>query len=628
VSLGQFDGYTLWLASLVGDLNWAVGLFPWGREPYVLKLLPSPASVADNPVTCPLCIREPRTHCYHEDEVCWVVDCSSCGTPMIVWKAHTDQLTPAENQHVCQVLLDLFGHFEVDGIRRTHPEHWHAHLRGEEGAVCNPVDPKIASQLSRGEVEMLDRLEAEMLAAGAAAEAAYEAGDFALAEQEDVRYAELQEQLEAVSAEVLESGTPQVGGSETQEGFGRDVTMFLAKSWAEYLRYQRTGWAMGGLDLSDRSKLAEYLRLNLRYDLKPSVTDPQLLEAAEDAYETLSPYFERGKATAEREDRILAKLGDLKAQRRVRRAEEWAHRQGRVVLPAMGSNPGGLQRRTARTRQGVLFETGTPVTFRAMRNTEPSVYMGARFGQDLEPAGTFMLVDDYDSWKDPRAQVGGWVFFEQTFRSPLVIAMVADDDPMAPVYGPTGWKRRLSEAFGGATGMELTKAILAAGHDGIVTVGPARNDVREVVDLTSLPRSAAMRAKKNDPGLQDGLEALRPALAEAAQKIVDAWEQDEEGLDLELGAGGVCDQVAQAMIDVIYEHLEGVEATCGAPEGEDHEWVVVTDGKEAFVVDIHPTVYETGAGYSWQKILGAEIRADDVAIDALDMDLVGELFDA
>jgi len=160
-------------------------------------------------------------------------------------------------------------------------------------------------------------------------------------------------------------------------------------------------------------------------------------------------------------------------------------------------NPGGLQLRSARTRQGVLFETGLPVTFRAMRNTAPSVYMGSRFGQDIEPAGTFMLLDDAENWKDPAAQLEGWVFFEQTFFSPLVIAMVADDSSNTPSYGPLGWKRRLSEAFGGRTGVELTQAILAAGHDGIVTVGPARNDVREIVDLTAMPRSAAMRAKKN-----------------------------------------------------------------------------------------------------------------------------------
>jgi hypothetical protein len=169
-------------------------------------------------------------------------------------------------------------------------------------------------------------------------------------------------------------------------------------------------------------------------------------------------------------------------------------------------NPGGLQHRTARTRQDVLFETGTPVTFRAMRNTAPSVYMGSQFGQDIEPAGTFMLVDDYDAWNDPGAQVGGWVFFVQRFTSPLVIAMVADDDPMAPIYGPTGWKQRLSEAFGGATGVELSEAILASGHDGVVTVGPAPNDVREVVDLTRLPRSVAHRAKKNSDVRQVPLE--------------------------------------------------------------------------------------------------------------------------
>jgi hypothetical protein len=245
---------------------------------------------------------------------------------MIVWKAHVDRLTPAENQHVCSVLLDLFGHFEMDGIRRTHPDHWHAHLRGEEGVQCNPVAPDIRPHLSAAEVERLEQLEQEMLQAEKIAAEHYERGDLEVAEVWDVRAAELQQQLEDISAEVLEGGTPLIGGSELQEGFGRDVTRMLAKAWAEYLRYQRIGWASGGLDLSNKQRLAEYLRMNLRYDLVEGVTDTQILEAAQDAYEARIGHFERGVSRRQMEDRVLAKLGDLDAQRRLYREEEQARR--------------------------------------------------------------------------------------------------------------------------------------------------------------------------------------------------------------------------------------------------------------------------------------------------------------
>lgn len=379
----------------------------------------------------------------------------------------------------------------------------------------NPVDPKLVPHLAQGDVELLNGLELRALELTRQALQAYERGDDQAAEDLDATAEEAWEHIDNIISEVIEGGEPLTGGSETREGFSKNMTRYLAKIWGEYLRYQRTGWAMGGLDLSSKSKLAEHLRMVLRGDLKPSVTNQQLLEAAEEAYETLSPYFERGKATAQREDKILSKLGDKEAQKRVARLEiqqevEEQRKYDKFLrderrrledLRQRGyrfkSNPGGLQRRTARARSGQLFETGVPVTFRAMRNIDPSVWMGSRFGQDLEPAGTYMLLDDHGSWKDPRAQAPGWVFFEQYFSNPLVIASVADDSPQTPLYGPLGWKQRLSEAYEGFTGVELTRGLLASGHDGVVTVGPAPNDVREIVDLTRLPRSAALRTRKN-----------------------------------------------------------------------------------------------------------------------------------
>jgi hypothetical protein len=126
-------------------------------------------------------------------------------------------------------------------------------------------------------------------------------------------------------------------------------------------------------------------------------------------------------------------------------------------------------------------------------------------------------------------------------------------------------------------------------------------------------------------GLIARLNALRPVIADAAQKVVDEWQLDEEGLDPELGAGGICDRVADAIIETLYAHLEGIEAAPGAPEGEDHQWVVVGDGQSAFVVDIPPGVYETGGGYAWKKIEGAEIGPQDVVIEPIDPKLAQDL---
>jgi len=126
--------------------------------------------------------------------------------------------------------------------------------------------------------------------------------------------------------------------------------------------------------------------------------------------------------------------------------------------------------------------------------------------------------------------------------------------------------------------------------------------------------------------LEGRLEALRPELARAAQKVVDEWQQDEEGIDEVFGGGGACDEVSRAMVEVVYDRLKGVDATYGSQPGNDHEWIVAYDGSEACVVDIPPGVYEVGGGYSWKKIEGAEISPGDIVIERIEADLVRDLF--
>jgi hypothetical protein len=121
---------------------------------------------------------------------------------------------------------------------------------------------------------------------------------------------------------------------------------------------------------------------------------------------------------------------------------------------------------------GRVFETGKPVSFRYVRNTKKAPRLGAEFGQDIEPAGRY-LAPVGDTVKTLDGLETGTV----DFASPLVLDWVG--------YGENGWKARLSRAFGGKTGRTLSRAVVNAGFDGIVTVSEARGKkyASETVDL-------------------------------------------------------------------------------------------------------------------------------------------------
>lgn len=89
--------------------------------------------VRSNPVSCELCEAAPITRRYHEDGICWIADCKSCGVPVVVYREH-GVMPPARHLKHMVGLLKLCGrpsrsgHY-VDFKRRTIPQHWHAHLR-------------------------------------------------------------------------------------------------------------------------------------------------------------------------------------------------------------------------------------------------------------------------------------------------------------------------------------------------------------------------------------------------------------------------------------------------------------------------------------------------------------------
>ena len=125
------------------------------------------------------------------------------------------------------------------------------------------------------------------------------------------------------------------------------------------------------------------------------------------------------------------------------------------------------------------------------------------------------------------------------------------------------------------------------------------------------------------------VKQLRPQLAQAAQQVYESWDQDEDGYDEELGSGGICQDIADAMSDVLNE--QGIDSitvdTNGV--GDQHVWIVIQVAEGVFEVDIPPHVYETGSGYTWRKRPGILIEPSDVVIDKLsdnpdDFDQYGE----
>jgi hypothetical protein len=113
---------------------------------------------------------------------------------------------------------------------------------------------------------------------------------------------------------------------------------------------------------------------------------------------------------------------------------------------------------------------------------------------------------------------------------------------------------------------------------------------------------------------------LRDKLVDAAQSVLDEWQQDEEGFDEEYGTGGPCEFIAGAIGDVLAAEIEDIEFEEGGQDGDDHAFLVVSapfDTKE-YVVDIPPGVYESGGGYRWRKHADVVLDEDDIVIEPLE----------
>jgi GNAT superfamily N-acetyltransferase len=104
------------------------------------------------------------------------------------------------------------------------------------------------------------------------------------------------------------------------------------------------------------------------------------------------------------------------------------------------------------------LQTGQPVEFYYSRNLEKAPKMtGMDFGQSIEPAGRYMNVDFTE-------MSGGknWETGTIKFNNPLVVEHKNTNS--------TGWKKDLSDKYGGSVGKRLSNKIKKDGYDAIITV--------------------------------------------------------------------------------------------------------------------------------------------------------------
>lgn len=105
-------------------------------------------------------------------------------------------------------------------------------------------------------------------------------------------------------------------------------------------------------------------------------------------------------------------------------------------------------------KQGKDIETGKPVTINFIKNLEPIHNMGSRFGQDVEPTGSYI------SQRESKYLTKGWAKGTVTLNNPLVIPVSIDT--------LVEWKRDLAKKYG-KKGKALTAQLQKEGYDGIIT---------------------------------------------------------------------------------------------------------------------------------------------------------------
>lgn len=147
--------------------------------------------------------------------------------------------------------------------------------------------------------------------------------------------------------------------------------------------------------------------------------------------------------------------------------------------------------------------TDEGLTINYARNKEKAPFMGKEFGQDIEPAGEYIIHDTMGGIN----KLPNWEYGEITFKKPLVIEW--------ETTGHGGWKSKLSERYGGKTGKALSTAVKKDGYDGIVTIDSKSGDILETVNLSGAKRPSGARGSSSVQAMAQTADG-RPLLPRAA----------------------------------------------------------------------------------------------------------------
>jgi len=110
---------------------------------------------------------------------------------------------------------------------------------------------------------------------------------------------------------------------------------------------------------------------------------------------------------------------------------------------------------------------------------------------------------------------------------------------------------------------------------------------------------------------------VKQQLAQAAQIVYDQWSQDTDGNDEELGAGGICDEIANMLIYVLNSHgIFDIQTQYNEP----HTYVIGKFKEGIFTIDIPYSVYESGYRYTWKKKPDVKFEATHIEIYQLTPD--------
>jgi len=114
-----------------------------------------------------------------------------------------------------------------------------------------------------------------------------------------------------------------------------------------------------------------------------------------------------------------------------------------------------------------------------------------------------------------------------------------------------------------------------------------------------------------------------PEIIELAQKVYDEWDED----DIDTYAnGGICHIIADA-IAAYFSDLGLDTATINDSVGDVHVWTAVSMNGFVYRVDIPPSVYESGGGYSWKKLPNVKFTQRDIIIEFLCSNCHDEYFE-